>query len=106
MSNTLQIKRGANASLPTLAAGEFGFSTDTKQIYIGDGSNNHELATVTYVDNHVTSAVDPIIGAVPIETSGDLTVVSNESFGGSDELVVNGSDTLEVADTGRVILIG
>ena len=44
MSNTIQIRRGANASLPTLNAGEFGFSTDSKQVYIGDGAANHELA--------------------------------------------------------------
>jgi uncharacterized cupin superfamily protein len=43
MANTIQVKRGANASLPTLAAGEFGFSTDTKQVHIGDGTTNHEV---------------------------------------------------------------
>ena len=43
MANTVQVRRGANASLPTLNAGEFGFSTDTHQIYIGDGAANHEL---------------------------------------------------------------
>lgn len=43
MANTIQVKRGVFASLPTLAAGEFGFSTDTKQIHIGDGAANHEV---------------------------------------------------------------
>ena len=43
MANTIQVKRGANASLPTLSAGEFGFSTDTHQVYVGDGAANHEL---------------------------------------------------------------
>jgi len=43
MANTIQMKRGAFASLPTLAAGEFGFSTDTKQVHIGDGAANHEV---------------------------------------------------------------
>lgn len=51
MANTIQVRRGANASLPTLNAGEFGFSTDTYQIYIGDGSNNHELLTEVDLDN-------------------------------------------------------
>lgn len=46
MANTIQVKRGANASLPTLNAGELGFSTDTYQTYIGDGTSNHELAKV------------------------------------------------------------
>ena len=43
MANTLQVKRGAKASLPTLDAGEFGFSTDTYEIFIGDGVANHQL---------------------------------------------------------------
>lgn len=43
MSNTIQVNRGTFASLPTLAAGELGFSTDTHQVFVGDGVNNHEL---------------------------------------------------------------
>ncbi len=46
MANTIQVRRGANASLPTLNAGEFGFSTDTKQLYIGDGATNYELTGI------------------------------------------------------------
>lgn len=44
MANTIQVKRGVYASLPTLAAGEFGFCTDTKQLYIGDGAVNYEMS--------------------------------------------------------------
>ena len=36
----LQLRRGAKTNLPTLAAGEMGFCTDTKQLYIGTGSEN------------------------------------------------------------------
>lgn len=36
----LQLRRGAKASLPTLASGELGFCTDTKEVYVGDGSTN------------------------------------------------------------------
>lgn len=44
MSNTIQVKRGAHASLPAaLAEGELGFSTDTYQVHIGDGAANHEM---------------------------------------------------------------
>jgi len=46
MSNTIQIKRGANASLQILDAAEPAFSTDTKQVYIGDGTTNYELLKV------------------------------------------------------------
>ena len=40
MSQTIQIKRGLKANIPTLAVGELGFCTDTKEVYIGDGSTN------------------------------------------------------------------
>ena len=43
MSNIFQIRYGANANLPTLNAREFGWSTDSKQLYIGDGAANHEV---------------------------------------------------------------
>lgn len=45
MANTIQVKRGAFASIPTLAAGEFGFSTDAgaQKLHIGDGAANHEV---------------------------------------------------------------
>lgn len=52
MANKIQIKRGVFASLPTLSAGELGFSTDEKRLHIGDGTKNYEsvMADVS-VDN-------------------------------------------------------
>jgi len=43
MSNTIQIRRGLQSGLPTLAAGQFGFTTDEKRMYIGDGTTNFEM---------------------------------------------------------------
>lgn len=40
---TLQFKRGEKANLPTLAAGEPGWVTDEKRLYIGTGSENVAL---------------------------------------------------------------
>lgn len=40
MANKIQLKRGVKANLPTLSAGEPAFTTDTKEIYVGDGTNN------------------------------------------------------------------
>lgn len=40
MPQTIQIKRGLKGNLPTLAAGELGLCTDTKEVYIGDGSGD------------------------------------------------------------------
>lgn len=43
MSNTLQIKRGTAASIPTLAAGEPGFATDTFNLYVGTAASGNKL---------------------------------------------------------------
>lgn len=43
MAQTIQVKRGTKAELSTygvLKAGEMGFCTDTKEVYIGDGTSN------------------------------------------------------------------
>jgi len=44
MANTIKIKRGTEATLPTLTAGEPGFTTDSFKLFIGDGTNNHQIA--------------------------------------------------------------
>ncbi|MEK3673528.1 DUF2793 domain-containing protein [Paenibacillus sp. FSL R10-2771] len=49
MSQTIQIKRGTKAQLSTygaLLAGEMGYCTDTKEIYIGDGTSNSMVGRV------------------------------------------------------------
>ena len=33
----IQIRRGLNQDLPQLASGEMGWSTDSRQLYIGNG---------------------------------------------------------------------
>ena len=43
MANLIQVKRGLFATLPILSVGEFAFTTDTHQAFIGDGSVDHEL---------------------------------------------------------------
>lgn len=49
----LQIRRGAKANLPTLSEGELGYCTDTKEVYVGSGSGNTQLAKQTDVSNKV-----------------------------------------------------
>ena len=82
--NTIQVRRGANASLPTLNAGEFGFSTDTHQVYIGDGAANHELAkiadlsslSVTVVaDSAAKAALSPAVGDLAFQTDETATYI-------------------------------
>ncbi len=43
MSNIIKFIRGAVADIPTLNQGEPAFTTDTKKLYIGDGSENHPI---------------------------------------------------------------
>lgn len=35
MAVTIQVKRGSRATLPVLALGEYGLTTDTKELFIG-----------------------------------------------------------------------
>ena len=44
MANKIQLRRGTFANLPTLSVGEPAFCTDTKQLFIGDGTNNIDLS--------------------------------------------------------------
>ena len=64
MSNTIQVRRGANANLPALSAGEIGFSTDTKQLHIGDGAANHEIAMLSNVLMNIVEDTTPQLGGV------------------------------------------
>ena len=97
MANTIQVKRGANASLPTLNAGEFGFSTDTDQVYIGDGVDNHEIA--------LKSGVDGISNSIDLEVSAATTSleVGDELSDSRHELIMmtgSGVSTLTTITNG------
>ena len=50
MPSTIQVKRGAFALLPTLLQGEFGYTTDTKRLFIGAASGNEEIAMQRNLD--------------------------------------------------------
>src|SRR6056297_2497378 len=56
MSQIIKIKRGSKSSLPILSEGEFGFATDTSELYLGNGDGNQKI--VSYEDI-VTSISDP-----------------------------------------------
>src|SRR6056297_443714 len=48
MATTILIRRGTKAQLDniTLSSGEMGFTTDTQEMYVGDGSNNYLVGRV------------------------------------------------------------
>ena len=40
MAQIIKVKRGLKINLPLLLAGEMGFCTDTKEMFVGDGASN------------------------------------------------------------------
>ena len=56
MAATIKVRRGLKSSLPVLAEGELGYTTDTNETYIGDGSSNYKFISESDV---VTSVSDP-----------------------------------------------
>jgi len=62
MANTVKVRSGTAAQLVTLGAleaGELGRETDTDKMYIGDGTNNHELLVLNVTMSENTSIKIP-----------------------------------------------
>ena len=57
MTNKIQIKRGNIINLPILDSGEFGFTIDTEEVYIGTGTSNIKILTQDdiYTNSNVES---------------------------------------------------
>lgn len=64
ISYTILIKRDIKENLPILNAGEFGFCTDTKEVYIGDGFKNYPI-------NSTISEVQKNLGIFPTDFTGE-----------------------------------
>lgn len=62
MANKIQLRRGAVANLPTLSAGEPAFCTDTKQLFIGDGTTNIDLSA-THISDRYSASKTYAVGA-------------------------------------------
>ena len=72
MPNSLQIKRGLQASLPTGVSGELLFTTDTKRLYISDGSATNLLQGASTL---LTT------GAIPFsDSNGKLTMNASNLY--------------------------
>ena len=109
MSNTIQVKRGANASLSTLNSGEFGFSTDSHQVYIGDGATNHELAQIADLTTTSGALQTNIDGkdnytswsfAVDGETKDAITSGDTLDFVGGDNITITRSADDQITISG------
>lgn len=70
MANPIKFKRGTKANLPVLNQGEPAYCTDTDEVFIGDGSTNHEILTkhATFDDYRVLAPeTDHTVGGVGFE---------------------------------------
>ena len=70
MANLIKIKRGAKAALPTLAAGELAFTTDTLDLFCGTGSANALVGGLNYIQSRLQNLV----------TNGNGLLQSNYNF--------------------------
>lgn len=71
MASKIQIKRGSKSGLPSLAPGEFGLCTDTKELFVGTPSGNVPVAIIGS-NGKIPSSIIPDLGYLPI-SGGTLT---------------------------------
>lgn len=55
MGQKIQIRRGAEANLPSFRSGEFGLTEDTKKVFIGTPTGNVEMSKKVDVDSSITA---------------------------------------------------
>ncbi len=81
MSRTLQLRRGAKASLPTLSLGELGYCTDTKELYIGNGIGNTRINPLVVLNGAT---------GILIKTGSDS--FTNRTIEGNNGILVSNGD--------------
>ena len=64
----IQVKRGPKASLPQLNSGEFAFTTDTRELYIGTSAGNRKIPV-------------EVNGKIPVDEIPELTEYLKTSGG-------------------------
>ena len=101
MAKKLQFYRGPKASMPTLAEGEPGYTTDEKKLYIGDGAENIGLVK----DEDIADMVTAVGGAsidIPKEVTGPVQIILTEEeedeTGGSFYVSIAGGDGTYTSD--------
>lgn len=120
MAVKIQVRRGSKAGLPKLSPGEFGFATDTKELFIGGQSGNIQVASKEELNAHVNNKSNPHgvtaaqVGAVPTgrkvngkALSSDITISAADVNAVPTTRTVNGKAlnsniTLGAADVNAV----
>jgi len=82
-ANIIKIKRGTEANIPTLEAGELAFTTDTHKLFVGDGTNNHQVGGEDVVSKANTALQNVVEDTTP-QLGGDLDM-NGHLIGGNSE---------------------
>lgn len=85
MANLIQVKRGLKSNLPVLSEGEFAFTTDTNETFIGDGTTNYQLQSYNDFNANTILAADSANSPSPL-TIEESTLVGRTSGGNIDAL--------------------
>lgn len=127
MSDLIRVKRGLKANLPELMQGEFGYCTDTQELFIGGLDGNVEVGRTDYVSVKKygakgdgvaddTLAIQAAIDATPIDgmvlfpygdyrTTGKLSINKNMKVLGFGRIVADFStantDIIEIGPSGE-----
>ena len=109
MARKLQIKRGLHENLPTLAEGEFGFTTDEEQLYIGSSGGNIQLAKKAELEEVKKSVSDGKTLVAAAITAKGVTTAADAAFQTmADNIgeIETGVDTSDATATAAQILSG
>lgn len=105
MANTLKMRRGTKASLPTLEAGEVGYCTDTDETFIGDGVTNHPL-NIHYIEVRLLDkdTSHTVVAGVGGEFRVPVAMTVLDVGGYIDTAGVTGTATFDINEAGTTIL--
>ncbi len=105
MANTIKPKGGNEAGLPLLQAREIAITTDTHKLFVGDGSQNHEVGggggdgdgpVQAWVNFNGTGTVairaSSNVSSITDNGTGDYTVNFNTDMPAADYAAIAGPD--------------
>ena len=103
----LQVRRGTNAERLgiTPAAGELIFTTDTKQLYVGDGTTAGGITSIAGTIDSLLADTTPQLGGTLDLNNHDITGTGNINITGTIQASGNinlgdgvGSDVINIAE--------
>ena len=104
----IQVRRGLNQDLPQLAAGEFGWSQDTRQLYIGNGTTAEgapvEGQTEILTQFSILDFTNSYSGNVA-NIAANVTTIQNEITAINTELGTTQVATLGPSSSGIVTVL-